>query len=708
MDLMMRYNDGPSMGSSAGVIEYFLGHLQETKEAGGLEGCIGYLSRDGHVRPEVHNPDLWLEVGWDPEKEELPPSELLHQLSRGYDLEGRQLTQSRGFRQPKEILITLPAELSESLRDCPETARAILREIVEAHLREVERAAVRIRTGGGNREWREARTLALYYIHAENRGGEIHYHAHVLTFIPAKAVDGTWRTWDNGRNVMRLSKPGGSREKATDAMLEAAKRFGLEVDLRRGMAAEAPGEAQGASVWTLDGRFIEAGSLNRARRVEILAAQEMKRELGDAVPLTPRELEIVRKLSGDRAVQDLSGERRRKALAEKLNKFGMLGKDGRILPKAELAEKLKDYEQKLAQAQVQLEAGVPGTGDPHWAAANLIQSRREQVAEVAGDPVDLTASAQTARIRWTKDYARILEMVEAARGLRTEHLDKRDRNLLSKLKKAGLLEAQKVGRVNEYWITELGMARLCGAMASLEEPVVEMKEPAVEVKEPAVEVWEPWSLRIPREIREYEASDPQDLRELVESWGEEVRQVFPEVALDVLQPVHVTLVLADGRLYPLAPIQVTREAIHEVVEGLENACLAAAETKLGHSFDRGHESQFVAETWFRAGYGLRPLEREDWERPWSERLGRLVRQGWDRLLNQACKLGERARQILDSRAEWAWGEKLRAKAKGLVNWGHRPSAPPKPPKSSRSLKAKPKPKRNSGRARSRRGFGRSL
>ncbi len=695
---MMRYNDGPGMGSSAGVIEYFLGHLQETKEAGGLAGCINYLSGDGQVRPEVHNLDLWLAVGWNPEKEELPPPELLHQLSRGYDLEGRQLTQSRGFRQPKEILITLPAELSESLRDCPETARAILREIVEAHLREVEREAVRIRTGGGKREWREARTLALYYIHAENRGGEIHYHAHVLTFIPAKAMDGTWRTWDNGRNVMRLSKPGGSREKATDAMLEAAKRFGLEVDLRRGMAAEAPGEAQGASVWTPDGRFIEAGSLNRKRRVEILAAQEMKRELGDAVPLTPRELEMVRRLSGDRAVQDLSGERRRKALAEKLNKFGMLGKDGHILPKAELAEKLKGYEQKLAQAQVQLEAGVPGTGDPHWAAANLIQARREQVAAVAGEPVDLTASAQTARIRWTKDYARILEMVEAARGLRTEHLDKRDRNLLSKLKKAGLLEAQKVRGVNEYWITELGMARLCSAMGALEEPASEIEEPAVEVKEPAVEVWEPWSLRIPREIREYEASDPQDLRERPVFQSEEIREVFPEVALDVLQPVHKSLALADGRLYPLAPIQVTREAIHEVVDDLETACLVATEAKGGRPPERGRERRFEAETWFRKGYGLPPLKDEDLERPWPERLGRLVRHGWIRLVDQAMDLAERARRSLEARAERAWREELRANPRLLMDWDQ-PSSTPLPP---------PRGKKNLGQSRSDRDNGRSL
>ena len=80
----------------------------------------------------------------------------------GYDLEGNKLTQGRGlFRQPKEALITLPAELSQSLKDHPEIARDILRAVVAAHLAEVEREAVRVRVGGGLREWHEARTLTL-------------------------------------------------------------------------------------------------------------------------------------------------------------------------------------------------------------------------------------------------------------------------------------------------------------------------------------------------------------------------------------------------------------------------------------------------------------------------------------------------------------------------------------------------------------------
>ena len=420
------------------------------------------------MKPEVHNLDLWREVGWDPSVRELPPPELLRQLSMGYDLDGNKLTQGRGlFRQPKEALITLPAELSQSLKDHPEIARDILRATVTAHLAEVDREAVRVRVGGGNREWQEAQTLSLAYFHAENRGGEVHFHAHALTFAPAKAKDG-WRSWDNGRNVAMLSKKSGGREKATDAMLEAARRNGLEVDLRRGVAAKAPGQVQGATVRGLDGQVIEAGSLDRARRVEILAAQELKRELGGVVPLTPRELEIVRKESGKLAaqglLQNLQGERRRLALASKLNDLGMLGPDGRILPKVELAEKLKGYEQKLALAQVQLEAGrsLPGTGEKHQAAANLVQAKREQVAAVAGPQVDLGASLKSARIRWTEDYSRVLLLAHQAgpEGLRTDDLGKRDRDLLSKLKGAGHLEGKKVHGRLVYRVSGLGVSKL--------------------------------------------------------------------------------------------------------------------------------------------------------------------------------------------------------------------------------------------------------
>jgi hypothetical protein len=257
VDLLIRFNDGPGMRSAAGVVDYFGGHLQVTHEAGGLGGCRGYLSREGQVKPEVRNCDLWREVGWDPDQEELPPPKLLEQLSMGCDLAGNKLTVGRGmFRAPKEALITLPAELSQTLKDHPRIALELLREAVAAHHASMEREAVRVRVGNGKRVWMTARCLSLVYYHAENRGGEAHFHAHHLTFAPAKDWDGAWRTWDNGRYVMRLSKRGGGREQATDAMLAAARRHGLEVDLKRGKASLAPGMAQGATVRGPDGQVI--------------------------------------------------------------------------------------------------------------------------------------------------------------------------------------------------------------------------------------------------------------------------------------------------------------------------------------------------------------------------------------------------------------------------------------------------------------------
>jgi hypothetical protein len=467
-------------------------------------------------------------------------------------------------------------------------------------------------------------------------------------------------------------------------MLASARRHGLEVDLRRGVAAQAPGMAQGATVKGLDGQVIEAGSLDRKRRVEILAAQELKQELGGIVPLTPRELEFIRKESG-KLPQSLPGERRRLALASKLNELGMLGLDGRILPKVELVERLKGYEQKLALAQVQLEAGaqLPGTWEKHREAAGLVQAKREQVATLAGGSMDLEASLKTARMRWTKDYERVLRMVQRAGGLSTKELDKRERDLLSKLKKFGLLEARKVGGLNEYRITETGLARL-GGVRPKDVPVVAPVPPAPEV----VPGDEPFSLRGLREIREREASDPQDLRELSVFRSEEIREVFPEVDLDLLKPVTEVLELADGRPYLLAPIRVTREAVHAVVDGLETACLEVAEVKFGRPFERNHESQFVAETWFRAGYGLRPIGGDELQRSWPERLGRLVRQGWERLADQARDLVKRARQVMDLRAEQAARKDLRGRPLESPFDAPRIEKPQTPKKSPEPLRGK--------------------
>jgi hypothetical protein len=166
-----------------------------------------------------------------------------------------------------------------------------------------------------------------------------------------------------------------------------------------------------------------------------------------------------------------------------------------------------------------------------------------------------------------------------------------------------------------------------------------------------------------RQIREHEASDPQDLRELVAMRADLIREVFTgeEEPLVVLQPVQEALVLPDGRRHPLQPIPATPEAIEEAVYGLEDICLEVAEKNHGRSFERNDESLFVAETWFRAGYGLKPIGREELERGWPERLGRLQRQGWDLLVDRAMNAQDRAQRVLDARAESAGREELRGK-----------------------------------------------
>ena len=365
MDAWIRFATGPGMGSSVGAVDYLFKHLQSTKEVGELGRCAGYLSRKGQVKPVVINPDLWREVGWDPDREEQPPASLLENLTRSRDRHERRLCGGRAlFRAPKEVVITIPAELSLALYDHPERAIELLLGMARTVIGEVERVAVRYRIGKERRLWKPGRLLCLVYVHAENRAGEVHYHAHVVIFLPAMVEDRTWRTWDNGRVVRFFSRPGGVRDKATNAMLRIAERFGLEVNLVRGTAADAPRVSPGATIFGAGTGGIEAGSLNRKRRVEILAAQEIKRVLGGLVPMTPRDLELVRKFTGQAILQALPGDRRRQTLADKLNRLGLLTDDGCVLSKVELSKRLRIYEQDLALAQVQLEAGtsLPGTG----------------------------------------------------------------------------------------------------------------------------------------------------------------------------------------------------------------------------------------------------------------------------------------------------------------------------------------------------------
>lgn len=459
MDFYVWYQNSGGPKSPTGVADYFGSHLQESREVGPLARHPGYLSKEGEVRPLALNPDLWAEVGWDPQKNPIPPRQLLISLPMGFDLEGNLIGQSRGlYRAPKESMITLPSELSMALRERPDLALRLLEIAVRAHVEDMELEAVRVRTGGGRREWRNAKTLTMAYIHAENRGSEVHFHAHVLTFSLAKDEQGAWRTFDNGRHVSRMSKPNGSRAKVTDAVIKEASSHGTKVFLDRGTVSLNPGKAHGATVVLESGQVIEAGSIPRQRRVEILAAKELRRELG-APPLTPRELERVRKHSGV-LPGDLVGIKRPELLIRKLNALQLLDPEGRILPPEQLKSAVTRMEELMARAQTSVMTLSSATSVQASAAAEIIHGKRIAIAkQIHG--ISVESSQRSARIRWTKDYTRILGMVIGAgpSGLTSEGLEKRDRDLLSKLHGARHLKGLKsMGRMT-YFPTDLGMMK---------------------------------------------------------------------------------------------------------------------------------------------------------------------------------------------------------------------------------------------------------
>ena len=459
MDVMVRLN-AIAPKSGAGVAAYVGVHLQVSSELGSLAQVPGYLSRRGEVKPFVSHPDLWKAVGWDPGLQELPPAKLITALTQGFDLTGNRLQAGRVlYRAPKEAVITLPSELSEALSHLPpETGLTLLQKAVDAYLQDLEAQAVRIQVAR-QRTFCPAKTLSLAYIHQENRDGEAHWHAHVLTFPPALGEDGTWRTFENARQVARLSVPGGGRTQITSALLQEADHQGIHLELVRGLARERPRQPQGATVTLPDGRCFGAGTVFRRRRTEILAAQELRRELG-APPLTPRELERLRKETG-KLPKDLTRVRRRDLLAHKLQTLGLLDRDGRILSSEAFARALQTVEQTMARAEVQLEASQALPGPQLPAAQAVARQRRDLARELAVDPAPSRAAA---RLRWTQDYARVLRQVAEAppEGLATQGLDKPTCNLLSKLKTAGLLRMEKVHGRARYTPTPEGLARMGG------------------------------------------------------------------------------------------------------------------------------------------------------------------------------------------------------------------------------------------------------
>ncbi len=453
MDVPMRYHDGPGPLSPEGAVQYLGTHLQSATEAGNLAHLPGYLTRGGLIAPVVMDADLWQMVGWDGHG--IPPDRLIRNLCQGCNLEGDRLTGSRSlFQAPLEIVIPFPSELSEAMHSDPEAARATLRKALDTTISELERAAVRKRSGKGRKaqpDWAPARVLALGYLHAENRAKENHLHAHCEIFRPALDEEGKWRTLDNGRHVSRFSIPGGVRELVTTAIVMEAARWGYRVEILPGKA-KGPGP-HGARVTSPDGHVFERGSVRRERRLTILAAQAMVKACG-ATPLTPKEVELVRKETG-RFPHELKGIRLMAHLEKKLSALGFLDDSGRIGESRQVMAALSKMEEAMAEAQVFL-VDVPMSRADE--SAQIVKSKRQ--ALVAQVP-ELRANTHQARIRWTGAYDSLLELVAThPEGLRTDNLNKNSRDNLSKLKRAGILLGEKVGGRMTYRLGLPGEERL--------------------------------------------------------------------------------------------------------------------------------------------------------------------------------------------------------------------------------------------------------
>ena len=454
MEIFGRYNDGPQPKCSSAVADYVGGHLAPPLESGDLKGVPGYLSQDGTITPLVAHPELWKEVGWNPQVHPLPPANLIQGLTQGFDGARGKLAGRGLFRSPKEALFSIPAELSVALMEFSPTERfGVMADLFNCWAEERDKVAVRIMIDG-ERKWEQGKTLSLGFIHLKDRSGAPSLHLHDYTFCVAKDGTGTWRSYDNGKASHEMPK---IRAKLTDTVIASCARLGIRIDWARGLARERDGESQGVTVYLPSGRVIVAGSLDRARRSDILAAQSIRETLG--VPaLTPRELELVRRETG-KFPCELKGVRRRDLLVAKLNALGLLDGEGRILPREDVDARLPGIAEGLEAAAEKLRA-IPLPG-PRAAAVEKIVDKISSITRLVPDLIGkVEAARDKGKLRWTAEYQRVMGLVERAGTLGTGGLPKQDRDLLSKLKKSGLLEGTKVDGRMTYRVSELGLSRV--------------------------------------------------------------------------------------------------------------------------------------------------------------------------------------------------------------------------------------------------------
>lgn len=196
-------NVATSPRSLPGQISYIQDHLASPQEAGPLATLTRYLGRDGRVKAQFHNPDLWRRVGAtaDEIRDGILAPDLVMHLMHGEDRQGNPLgrcPKDNGLRWPVELLITMPSEVSTALADLPpEFSVKVVEAMKDEALHQLEACATRVSRGGRHSKSRvrtaPADVLAISWIHGQERTGLPHVHPHILIFPAVRSKDNQWR-----------------------------------------------------------------------------------------------------------------------------------------------------------------------------------------------------------------------------------------------------------------------------------------------------------------------------------------------------------------------------------------------------------------------------------------------------------------------------------------------------------------------------------
>lgn len=466
--------------SLRGACDYQFGHLAQSNELGHLVDEPEYLDLSQMIAPFFLHADLWKEVGWDPHHDCFP-MELTEALLLGTSLDGRRLTTpkpgGKGFQDARELLITIPTEVSHCLASLhPAFSRRIMRDVYVEAVRQIESGCVRQRTGAGNQAWRPARSLSLGYLHALNKAGEPSLHLHIWTFAPAKDHSGKWRTRDNRAHLEMLQGCGFhpdyihrncGRALLTNVLVSACMRNGVKVDLHREFAGSEPRMPHGATVVAPDGRMLLAGSVQTVRQPKVIAHEAIKAILG-ASPFTERERALI---NGHQGMDPgkLPIHCRREYFKWKLSHHGFLSPNGSLLSGRELREAWAELNRSVAIAELHLHAASV-LSPAYSAALTHVQVWRKSQCHDLGIPFrppDLIALTEWQwaihnAMAWAARQARVPNEVPGI-----EAPVRPPQFLLSILTNAGWIKRHSNGnRPQTFWTTADGITELRRALSS--------------------------------------------------------------------------------------------------------------------------------------------------------------------------------------------------------------------------------------------------